>query len=131
VHLLTKQVEQHQRHFPDLPRVAWPRRTTLRQFDDLYTAPRWGYADALDYYRQASACSRIAAIRMPTFILTARDDPFVAVEPFDQLQASPPPGVEVHITAQGGHLGFLGKDETGGIRWAETQVANWLVKQTA
>ena len=27
----------------------------LRQFDDLYTAPRWGYADALDYYAVSTA----------------------------------------------------------------------------
>ena len=129
VHNLTTQVREHQRYFPDLPRIVFPRRATLRQFDDLYTAPRWGYADALDYYRQASAVSRIGAVRLPTYILTARDDPFVAVAPFEAVPM--PPSVELHITAHGGHLGFLGRDETGGVRWAETQIANWLAKQVA
>ncbi len=127
VHHLTTQVAQHQRHFPELPRIDFPRRTSLRQFDDLYTAPRWGYADALDYYRQASALPWIPAIGVPTYILTARDDPFVGVEPFDALPAHP--SVEVHISAHGGHMGFLGGDGNGGIRWAETQLANWLTKQ--
>src|ERR1051325_1696739 len=77
---LTQQVTEHQRCFPDLPRVDFPRRLMLRQFDEMYTAPRWGYRDALDYSRQASAQPWIEAIRVPTFILTARDDPFVAVE---------------------------------------------------
>ena len=127
VHLLTSQVAQHQRYFPDLPKVVFPRRMNLRQFDDLYTAPRWGYADALDYYRRASALLCIPAIRIPTYILTARDDPFIAVEPFETLSA--PPAVELHITAHGGHLGFLGADGVGGIRWAETQLVHWLEKQ--
>jgi predicted alpha/beta-fold hydrolase len=126
VHHLTSQVTLHQQYFPDLPRVVFPRRLTLRQFDELYTAPRWGYADALDYYRRASALPWIPAIRMPTFILTARDDPFIAVEPFEALQSA---AVEVHISAHGGHLGFLGADGVGGIRWAETQMVNWLTKQ--
>ena len=100
---------------------------SLRQFDDIYTAPRWGYADALDYYGKASALPWIPAIRVPTFILTARDDPFVAVEPFDALPTLP--SIEVLISAHGGHMGFLGSDGNGGIRWAEAQVVNWLIKQ--
>jgi predicted alpha/beta-fold hydrolase len=126
VYYLVKQVKQHHRCFPDLPRVVFPRDVTLRRFDELYTAPRGGYVDVLDYYHKASAVTRIGAIRLPTFILTARDDPFVAVEPFEQLQA--PAGVEVHIASHGGHLGFLGRDDTGGIRWADTETIRWLEK---
>ncbi len=126
---VTRQVALHEQAFPDLPRVVFPRRTTLRQFDELYTAPRWGYADAIDYYRQASAYPWIGAIRVPTFILTARDDPFVAVEPFEAL--TPTPSLEVHISAHGGHLGFLGPDGAGGFRWAETQLVKWLSKTMA
>jgi predicted alpha/beta-fold hydrolase len=126
VHLLTRQVARHQQTFPDVPRVVFPRGTKLRQFDDLYTAPRWGYAGAIDYYRRASAYPFINGIHVPTFVLAARDDPFIAIEPFEALQA--PSSVEVHIAAHGGHLGFLGCDGNGGIRWAETQLVNWLMK---
>ena len=127
VHHLVTQVAQHQRYFPDVPKIVFPRRMNLRTFDDLYTAPRWGYIDALDYYRQASALPWIPAIRIPTFILTARDDPFVAVESFETL--APSNNFEVHISAVGGHMGFLGADGVGGIRWAETQLVDWLTKQ--
>jgi hypothetical protein len=126
---LLDQVALHQQYFPELPRVVFPPNLTLRQFDDLYTAPRWSYADALDYYRQASSQPWIPRIIVPTFILTARDDPFVAVESFEAL--NPEPAVEIHITPHGGHLGFLGADGAGGIRWAETQMVNWLQKQVA
>ncbi|MBI2806934.1 MAG: alpha/beta fold hydrolase [Planctomycetes bacterium] len=121
---LTSQVARHQRHFSGLPRIVFPRRTTLRQFDDLYTAPRWGYADALDYYQKASALPWLVRIGVPTFVLTARDDPFVAVESFEPIRGTSM--VEIHITDHGGHLGYLGADGLGGIRWAESQLLHWL-----
>ena len=126
---LVKHVEAHQRHFPDLPPVAFPARLTLRQFDEIYTAPRGGFADALDYYRRASSMPWIPRIALPAFVLTARDDPFIAVEPFEEVDA--PANVQMHITPHGGHVGFLGHDGAGGIRWAETQLVNWLEKQVA
>lgn len=125
IHHLTRQVERHQRCFPELPRITFPRRLTLRLFDEMYTAPRWGFDDALDYYRRASARPHARRIRVHTLVLTARDDPFVAVEPFEELRDAD--HLEVHIAPGGGHLGFLGPDGRGGIRWAETRVLDWLL----
>lgn len=126
---LTRRVYEHQRIFPDLPRVRFPRRLTLRQFDDIYTAPRWGFADAGDYYRQASSLPLIVRSPVPTFLLTARDDPFIAVEPYESIPQTL--NLEIHIAAHGGHLGFIGRDGEGGIRWAERQVVDWLLKQAS
>jgi len=121
---LVLQVSQQQKHFPDLPRVRFPRRLTMRVFDELYTAPRGGFADALDYYRRASALPVIPKITVPTLMVTARDDPFVGVEPFENLR--PADHMRVHIVAHGGHLGFLGWDGAGGIRWAERRIVDWV-----
>ena len=126
---LVGQVRRHLRHFPDLPPVRFPRRLTMRLFDDVCTAPRCGFADALDYYRRASSLLLIPRIVVPTFILTARDDPFIAAEPIEGLKAPPP--VEVHVTRRGGHLGFLGWDGAGGIRWAERRLAEWVARHPA
>jgi uncharacterized protein len=123
---LVAQVRRQQRFFPDLARVPFPRRMTVRAFDDLYTAPRGGFADALDYYRQSGALPLVPRINVPTLILTARDDPFIAADPFEALpQLS---NVEVQVVPRGGHLGFLGYDGAGGIRWAERRVADWLLR---
>jgi predicted alpha/beta-fold hydrolase len=122
-HLLD-QVRRQQRYFPDLPRVRFPRQLTLRLFDDLYTAPRSGFMDALDYYRRASALPFISRIVVPTLILTARDDPFVTAEPVEGLRGFGT--VQVQITERGGHLGFLGWDGAGSIRWAERRVLDWI-----
>ena len=127
VNLLVKDAWQRQRYFPDLPPLGFPRRMTTRLFDDLYTAPRNGFADALDYYRRSSSLPLIGRITVPTLILTARDDPFIAVEPFDGLRA--PKSVTVNILPHGGHIGFVGWDGSGGVRWAESRVVDWVVKE--
>jgi predicted alpha/beta-fold hydrolase len=123
---LLRQV-RHVGALPGEPPVQFPRKLTLRLFDDLFTAPRHGFTDALDYYRRCSSFPLIPRISVPGLILTARDDPFIAVEPFLELVA--PAHLEVRILEHGGHLGFLGWDGAGGIRWAERRVADWLVRQ--
>jgi predicted alpha/beta-fold hydrolase len=122
---LVAAARKRQQLFPDLPPLRLPQPFTLRGFDELYTAPRAGFAGALDYYRRASALPLSPRIRVPALLLTARDDPFIAVEPFEEL--NPPPGVTVSILPRGGHLGFLGRDGAGGIRWAERRVLEWVL----
>jgi predicted alpha/beta-fold hydrolase len=121
---LKDQVRKNQRHFPDRLRPRFPRRLTMRLFDELFTAPNGGFAGALDYYRRASALPLVSQIQVPAFILTARDDPFIAAESFESLCAGP--AAEVHIVQRGGHLGFLGWDGAGGIRWAERRLIEWI-----
>ena len=122
---LTLEARLRQRYFPDLPPLRFPRRMTMRLFDELYTAPRGGFADALDYYRQASCFTLVERIQLPTLILTARDDPFIAVEPFEELKVAP--HVLVRVVPHGGHIGFLGWDGVGGYRWAERRVVEWTL----
>jgi predicted alpha/beta-fold hydrolase len=125
LHGLVHRLRQRRRFFPDLPPVRLPRRLTLRLFDELVTARDWGFAGAADYYRRVSALPLLPRIAVPTLILTARDDPFIAAESFESPDL--PPHVHVRIADRGGHLGFLGADGAGGIRWAERRVADWLV----
>ncbi len=122
---LRRQVRAHQVWFPELPEVRFPKRLTMRRFDDLYTAPRGGFADAMDYYRRASSLPNIPRIQVPTYILSARDDPFIAVPPLEGLIG--PPNVEVQLVAKGGHLGFLGRDGAGGLRWGEKRIVDWIM----
>ena len=119
---LMDNARQRQRHFPRIEAPPWPR--TLRAFDDSYTAPRNGFADAAEYYRAASAAPWVARSPVPTLVLTARDDPFIDPEPFDRLVL--PPHVERVVTSHGGHIGYLGPDGAGGWRWGERFVAEWL-----
>ncbi|MFL5245634.1 MAG: YheT family hydrolase [Gemmataceae bacterium] len=124
---LVAEAHIRQTYFPDLPPLNFPRHITMRVFDEVYTAPRCGFIDALDYYRRSSSLPLLERIQVPTLILTARDDPFIAVEPFESL--SLPFHIKVRIQNYGGHLGFLGPDGAGGYRWAERRIVDWVVGQ--
>jgi predicted alpha/beta-fold hydrolase len=122
---LVREAQMRARHFREPP-PQFPRRLSLRQFDDLYTAPRGGFKDASDYYARSSSAQFVPRVQLPTLILTARDDPFVTCEPIARLQR--PANVEVRITDHGGHVGYLGRDGTGGMCWGEWQLAEWLIR---
>lgn len=127
---LVRQVRRRRRFVPDEPPVRFPRRMTLRLFDELYTAPRWGFCDAADYYARASSLPHLPRIRVPTFILAARDDPFVDPGPFGAFANHA--NVHVEIAERGGHLGFLGfAGDDHGLRWAEARLAKWVAKPSA
>jgi len=123
---LLSEARQRHRYFPDLPPLRLPRRMTMRVFDDLYTAPTCGFADAVDYYRRASALPLVPRINVPTLILTARDDPFIAVEPIESLPRTD--YLTVQILSHGGHLGFLGWDGKGGVRWSDRRIVDWVLR---
>jgi predicted alpha/beta-fold hydrolase len=123
---LMSHLQRHRRIFPDLPMPRFPRRMTLRLFDELYTAPFGGFADAADLYRRTSSLPLVRRITVPALILAARDDPFIAAESFEELRV--PAHIEVRVAQRGGHLGFLGRDGAGGIRWAERTAADWVVR---
>ncbi len=57
----------------------------------------------LDGYSVAG--DALAAMRIPATIFTARDDPVIPVNAFEQLQL--PPNIELDIAAYGGHCGFI------------------------
>jgi len=48
---------------------------TLRDFDDVYTAPMHGYKNALDYWTQSSSKPLLPNIAVPTLILNTKTTP--------------------------------------------------------
>lgn len=97
----------------------------LLEFDDKFTAPIWGFKSAADYYEQCSSARLLSEIKIPTVILTSRDDPVV---PFDMLANTPVSNhVDLVSTRVGGHLGFLSR----GIRdpdryWMDWRISQWI-----
>ncbi|MDM7457697.1 MAG: alpha/beta fold hydrolase [Tepidimonas sp.] len=87
----------------DLER-AWAART-LRDFDDAFTAPLHGFRGVQDYWQRASSRPHLRAVRVPTLVLNARNDPFV---PWTSLPttAEAGPCVQLWQPLQGGHVGF-------------------------
>ena len=99
---------------------------TVRQFDEAYTAPYYGFAGATDYYHRASAMRAIDRIRVPTLILTAENDPFVPPDPFRDPTVTANPHITTVVTREGGHCAFVERP-TGDYDgyWAEREVVRF------
>ena len=104
--------------------------TTVREFDEVYTAPHFGFRGADDYYYRASAMRIIERIRVPSLVITAEDDPFVPPAPFRDAKLSGNPCIEVDICAHGGHCGFVGppSGENDGY-WAENRIVDFVARR--
>ena len=116
--------------------AAWPGRfdtaplariTTVRAFDEAYTAPHFGFADASDYYHRASAMRVVDRIRVPALVITAEDDPFVPAAPFRDPRVLDNRAMSVHVSAYGGHCGFIGPPSaTDDGYWAESRIVDFV-----
>lgn len=99
---------------------------SLEEVDRRYTAPAGGFRDPADYYQTCSTQNHLAAIKTPTVLLTAGDDPFVPASDYAQAQISPM--VYRHIEPHGGHMGYLTRDQhpVFGRRWLDQALDHYL-----
>jgi len=111
--------------FPDLISAeGFDKVKTFRDFDNRYTAPLHGFADADDFYSGASSGPYISSIQIPTLIVNALNDPFLpeACYPFDVVKDHRYVHLETPI--RGGHVGFslYGKTKN----WMEIRAFEFL-----
>ena len=102
---------------------------TVRQFDDVFTAPHFGFAGAEDYYHRASAMRVVDRIRVPTLVISAKDDPFVPADMFEAPALRANPCITTIVTEHGGHCGFIGgpgPNDDG--YWAESSIVSYVLK---
>jgi predicted alpha/beta-fold hydrolase len=129
---LKARMRRKARLFPDRFSTApLGRIRTVRDFDEIYTAPHFGFRDAGDYYHRASALRVVQAIRVPTLILAAEDDPFVPPDPFRSPEVAGNPAITVVLTSHGGHCAFLGRpqDSDDGY-WAERALVRFAAERS-
>jgi hypothetical protein len=115
--------EEKLSRFPGLFDAAAMRRArTLREFDDVVTAPLHGFRDTDDYWTRASSKPVLGGIRVPTLMLNARNDPFLPES------ALPGPSevsgaVRCEFPEEGGHAAFVSGPFPGDIDWMPGRVA--------
>ncbi len=80
--------------------------TSLRQFDDLITAPLHGFGNVENYYRVNSSLPFLSKITVPTLVLNARNDPFLSPECLPNALAKELSLVWMEFPREGGHCGF-------------------------
>ena len=80
----------------------------MRQFDEAYTAPFFGFANATDYYHRASALRVVDRISVPALIITPKTIRlYPPTVPRSGLAANP--DITLIVTTHGGHCGFVGR----------------------
>jgi uncharacterized protein len=104
---------------------------TVRQFDDVITARYCGFRDAEDYYYRASALRVIEAIRVPTLIMTAQDDPFVPFATFQNGTFAANPNVTLIAPKYGGHCAFISRERGEERFWAEARLVEFCKSKSA
>lgn len=79
---------------------------TLKDFDDIYTSKAHGFNDALDYYKQSSSLQFLPYIKVPTLIINALNDSFLAPECYPVKEAKNNANLHLEMPKHGGHVGF-------------------------
>lgn len=122
---LARDVDDLHDCYPDLTRPNLSKVFNVYEFDDIYTAPRSGFKNALDYYTQCSSKHFIGNITLPTFLLYAKDDPVITRRSFLSLPNKI--NFDTLITEKGGHVAWLGHTEKRfGYRWMDQAILKWL-----
>lgn len=91
-------------------RVAIEQARSIIEFDDRFVAPRNGFAGAGDYYARNSAEQFLPAIRIPTLIVHALDDPWIPPAAYRRIRWADNRMLHRALTNGGGHVGFHGRD---------------------
>jgi len=104
---------------------------TIREYDETYVAPHWGFEDAADYYQRASALRVIDRLTIPTLIIHAKDDPFIPFSQIEHPAVRENSNVFVVAPDRGGHVGFISNDGRGEERfWAERMAIDFVKRRT-
>lgn len=100
---------------------------TFDDFDNHFTAPLHGFQSAHDYYSTTSSRNFLHAIRVPTLILRAIDDPFFDPQDIPYTLIAQNPHLYTGFPQHGGHVGFVEGVLPGQYSfWAERQAARFL-----
>ena len=103
----------------------------IRSFDNLITAPRWGYKNVDEYYAKASPFFSLMENEKPipkTLFIQSKDDPWVPFFAAEKLMKkmkyfNDQKGNKFIFTEKGGHNGFHGEQGC----WGDKVVSKWLL----
>ena len=96
---------------------------SIREFDNDITAPYSGFGDADDIYSSISSSRWAERIALPTFVIQAKDDPFIRLLPATRDKIASNPHITFVETEHGGHCGFVSR---GRRWWAEEVVESFF-----
>ncbi|KAJ8321650.1 hypothetical protein KUTeg_000121 [Tegillarca granosa] len=81
--------------------------STIREFDDRFTAKMFGYDSWEAYYKEACLHDKVHALKVPVLCLNAADDPFSPKHAVPLKEAEENDNIAIILTSRGGHIGFM------------------------
>lgn len=105
-------------------RAAVARCRTVVAFDETFVAPVNGFAGAEDYYARSMARRFLPAIRVPTLVVHAQDDPWIPAGPYLSFDWRANPALTPLLPRRGGHVGFHGRGSR--IPWHDRAAAAYF-----
>lgn len=97
---------------------------SIWDFDDRFVAPRNGFRDAAHYYSENHALRFMPAIRVPTLVVHALDDPWIPGRLYQGFDWAANPALLPLLPAGGGHVGFHARDHRDA--WHDRCIARFL-----
>ncbi len=97
---------------------------TLRQFDDLITAPAFGFRDSSHYYDSQSCWRFLDRVRVPVLVIHAKDDPVIPAEIFDRPELRRNPCLKLLTLEHGGHVAFIARHRPR--FWLGPAILGWI-----
>ena len=115
-------VDARVKRHPHLEVPQLPKRFTLREFDEIYTAREAGFNNRADYYHKCSPIFKLDRLKRKVEVLLSKDDPLVPQDSWQPLQNDP--RVTLNIQKSGGHLGFIAARKTvfKDFRWLDEYI---------
>ena len=98
---------------------------SLYEIDDKITAPSFGMGNAEDYYGTQSANRFLPAIRVPTLLIAAQDDPLIPFRMYEQAAPERNAFIRTIYPKHGGHLGFIARRKPR--FWADETIVDWAL----
>jgi len=122
---LKTKVFEKAKQYPALDITKLKKLKSLIDFDDHFTAPIHGFSNAIDYYTKCSALHFLDAIKVPTLIVSAKNDPFLSKECFPDLADHS--YIKSEYPDRGGHVGFAQFNQNG-LYWSELRALEFFQK---
>lgn len=123
---LTAKIRAKQRVFPQVIDLAGLERVhTFREFDSRFTAPLNGFASAAEYWERSSCLPVLTKIAVPTLLVNALDDPFLAPACYPRKSAEESSHFYLECPAAGGHCGFVSSGKSNRL-WSERRALEFL-----
>ncbi len=101
-----------------------PKVRSIYDFDDVFTAPAFGFGTADNYYATQSSAGYLERIRVPALLVQAKDDPLIPFEVFDQPAFATNRCLRLLAPEHGGHVGFIARGEPR--FWVDRVIVEWM-----